>query len=189
MKTRTKVMVLGLVMAMVFCYAGIVGAGSSSDTGAGASAAVNLDFQIVIPSFIYLRVGDAVGVDMIVFSPSVDEVATAAQDIAGTGGNLTGGAVTVILISNGGAVTLEANGNGGLSNGSDTIDFSTIETLTSNPSFQPPILANGTSSTTPPLSGNITNLSSQWTYDFDIPSPNLEGGTYSGQVTYTASIP
>ena len=23
----------------------------------------------------------------------------------------------------------------------------------------------------------------------DIPSPNLEGGTYSGQVTYTASIP
>jgi len=189
MKTRTKVMVLGLVMAMVFCYAGIVGAGSSSDTGAGASAAVNLDFQIVIPSFIYFRVGTVGGtVDTIVFSPSADEVATAAQDIAGTGGDQSGGTVTAILISNGGAVTLEANGNGGLSDGSNTIDFSTIGTSTSNPSFQPPVLSNGTN-TTSPSSGPITNLSSTWTYDFDMPASVPAVGTYLGQVTYTASIP
>ena len=190
MKTRTKVMVLGLVMAMVFCYAGTVGADSDSGTGAGASASVDLDFQIIIPSFIYFRVGSLLAaVDTITFSPSVNQVAAGAQDIAGTGGDLTGGAVTVNLISNGGPVTIGANGNGGLSNGANTIDFLTIDTITSNPNLPAPSLSNGTTSSNPSSTGNITNLNSQWTYNFDMPSPIPEGGTYSGAVIYTAAIP
>jgi hypothetical protein len=150
MKARTTMKVLGLVMAIMFCYVGISGAQSSSATGAGANASVDLDFQIIIPNFIYFRVGTAgPTVDTVSFAPTAAQVAAGTQDIAGTGGDLTGGAVTVNLISNGGAVTIDANGNGGLSDGSNTIDFATISTVSSDTDLPAPTLSNATSFSSP----------------------------------------
>ena len=157
MKTRTKVMVLGLVMAMVFCYAGIVGAESDSATGAGASASADLRFQIFIPSFIYFRVG-TVGavVDTVDFQPTVTEVATGATTNA-LGGT---GTVDAVLISNGGQVTItpsnDGGGNGLSDGGSNHINWSQIVATPTTPGLDPPQLSNtgGTPSTITPDSGS-----------------------------------
>ena len=191
MKTRTKVMVLGLVMAMVFCYAGIVGAESDSGTGAGASASADLRFQILIPSFIYFRVG-SVGatVDLVDFQPTVDEVATGATTSA-----TSGGVVDVVLISNGGAVTItEANdggGNGLDDGGTNYISWNQIDATSPDPGINPPPLsdAGGNTSNITLDSGNITAKNTQWTYVYNNPATPPASGTYSGIATYTASIP
>ena len=192
MKTRTKVIVLGLVMAMVFCYAGIVGAESDSGTGAGANASVDLRFQILIPSFIYFRVG-TVGpvVDTVDFQPTVAEVATSATTNA-SGGT---GTVDAVLISNGGQVTItpsnDGGGNGLSDGGSNYISWSQIVATPTIPGLDPPQLSNtgGTPSTITPDSGNITAKTTQWTYVYNNPATPPASGTYTGIATYTAAIP
>ena len=191
MKTRTKVMVLGLVMAMVFCYAGVVGAESDSGTGAGASASADLRFQILIPSFIYFRVG-SVGatVDTVDFQPSVNDIATGATTSA-----TSGGTVDVVLLSNGGAVTItEANNGGGAGisdGGTNYISWDQIDATSSAPGLDPPELsdAGGNTSNITPDSGAITAKTAQWTYVYNNPATPPASGTYTGTATYTASIP
>ena len=80
MKTKARIILLGLVMAIAFCYVTSVRAESNSAIGAaaasgGAGAAVNLDFQIVIPAFIYFQVGSSGAVvDQIQFAPTAAEL-------------------------------------------------------------------------------------------------------------------
>ncbi|MFQ5938343.1 MAG: hypothetical protein ACE5LB_18225, partial [Acidiferrobacterales bacterium] len=78
------------------------------------STAADLNFTINIPDFLRLRIGSpAATVDTITFSPS-DAVVGDSTPVAGTGGDLTGGVVTVQIISNhGGNVQLDTTVTGG----------------------------------------------------------------------------
>ena len=182
---------------------GMLMAEATSDSGATPlSAAARLDFQINIPGILRFRVGsDAGTIDLVQFSPTAANLGDN-SDIAGTGGDLTGGEVTVDLFSNAGQVTITPtnnSGGAGLDNGlSDTISYDEILTSSSDASVLPvPVLsdAGGTTSQPPPTSGlRVTNLTESWTYTYDNTAVYPEGtyggiGTQGGRVTYTAASP
>jgi hypothetical protein len=191
---------------------------SNVQTGAATAspgATAHVDFAIVIPKILYLRVGSgsaytATGtgltsvntVDLITFSPAAGTVGNGTA-IAGTGGDIAGGAAeTAAIVSNSGNVTLSATASGaGLSNGNgDTIPFTQITTtpatLTSTTALPAPVLANGASTTTVVLTAPATKLivqDAKWTYAY-ANAANVPAGTYggvanSGRVTYTATMP
>lgn len=170
---------------------------SSFATGVGAiSANARVDFQITIPKFVALRVGAAgAGIDLVQFAPAAASVGNSTP-VVGTGGDLTGGAVTASVIGNGGNVSLGASTVAAMSNGSGgTISWTQIGTTSSNPLLAAPVLADGASA---PVSvaatGGVVNQSSTWTYSY-ANSVTPAAGTYggvginNGRVTYTASLP
>lgn len=205
MKTTSKIFILGLVMVMALCYTNSANAESNFATGAaaqsgGAGAAVNLDFQIVIPAFIYFRVGsDLAVIDQIVFSPTPDQVANATAGIAGVGGDLGVGTVTVSLVSNAGGVRITETNSGvtGLADGTGNfISYAQINTGTSDGNLPAPMLSNAASNIVniAPTAGNVTDRQAVWTYTYDNPATPPAAGTYGGlanggRVTYTAAIP
>ena len=169
MKTTSKIFILGLVMVMALCYANSASAESNFATGGaaasgGAGASVNLDFQITIPSFIFFRVGSSgVVIDQINFNPSATDVATPGAITTGTGGDLTGGRVTVRLVSNAGNIRITETNNSigaGLGDGSGSfISYAQISTATNDPTLPAPTLSDAGGNTSFPTAvGNITNI-------------------------------
>jgi hypothetical protein len=192
----------------------IASAASTFTSGTGtisASAAVN--FTVVIPQFLYLRVGSGSAyagtpavlstvatTDLITFSPAVGTVGNGTA-VPGTGGDLTGGVETAAIVSNFGNVTLVATATGALSDGAgDSIPFTQITTassqLTSTTPLPAPVLSNGASSTvtlTAPGTKIITQ-DAKWTFSYanTVTAPSgTYGGTaaLNGTVTYTATMP
>jgi hypothetical protein len=187
---------------------------SNVQTGAATAtpgATAHLDFSIVIPKILYLRVGSGSSyttgaltsvntIDLVTFSPAAGTVGNGTA-VAGTGGDLTGGVETAAIVSNSGNVTLNATASGALSNGAgDTIPFTQIttvaSTLTSGTQLPAPTLTNGTSSNvllTAPATKLIVQ-DAKWTYSYANAS-NVPAGTYggvnvnNGRVTYTATMP
>src|SRR5580704_12976695 len=94
---------------------------SNVQTGAATAtpgATAHVDFSIVIPKILYLRVGTGSSyttgaltanpaVDLITFSPTAAQVGGGTA-VAGTGGDLSGGVETAAIVSNSGNVTLNA---------------------------------------------------------------------------------
>ncbi|MDP9088220.1 MAG: hypothetical protein M3O26_05720 [Pseudomonadota bacterium] len=187
---------------------------SNVQTGAATNApgaTAHVDFTIVIPKILYLRVGTGSSystgvlasnpaVDLITFSPTAAQVGNGTA-IAGTGGDLTGGVETAAIVSNSGNVTLNATATGALGNGSgDSIAFSqitsTATTLTSGTALPAPVLANGTSANvvlTAPATKVIVQ-DAKWTYSY-ANTATVPTGTYggvnvnNGRVVYTATMP
>jgi len=187
---------------------------SNVQTGAATAspgATAHLDFSIVIPKVLYLRVGTGSSyttgaltsvntTDLITFSPAAGTVGNGTA-VAGTGGDLTGGVETAAIVSNSGNVTLNATASGALGNGSgDTIPFTQITTvaspLTSGTQLPAPVLTNGTSSNvllTAPATKLIVQ-DAKWTYSY-ANAANVPAGTYggvnvnNGRVVYTATMP
>lgn len=185
---------------------------SATVTGAGAlSTAARLDFSITIPKVLFLRVGTgglfgaaAVGtinlIDFQVPAANIGDGTSVAATAAS--GDLTNGAVTALLRSNAGVVTLLAATTGALTNATtDTIPWSEI--AIANSALVTPAFAN----TFPhlaalPLTGNsanfapaptakVTNVGSTWTFSFkntNIVPFGTYGPTANGRVTYTASV-
>src|SRR3984893_5695348 len=157
---------------------------SNLQTGTTAlTATAHVDFSIVIPKILYLRVGtgstyaagtltSANTIDLITFSPAAGTVGNGTA-VAGTGGDLTGGVETAAIVSNSGNVTLNATASGALSDGNgDTIPFPQIPpaatTLTSSTQLPAPVLTNGTSSNVV-LTAPATKLiveDAKWTYSY-----------------------
>ncbi len=187
---------------------------SNVQTGAATAApgaTAHLDFSIVIPKILYLRVGTGSSyttgaltnnnaIDLITFSPAAGTVGNGTP-VAGTGGDLTGGVETAAIVSNSGNVTLNATASGALGNGvGDTIPFTQITTatttLTSGTALPAPVLTNGTSSnvilTAPPT--KLIVQDAKWTYAY-ANAANVPAGTYGGvnvnnsRVVYTATMP
>src|ERR1700692_299882 len=115
---------------------------SNVATGAGPlTATAHVDFSIVIPKILYLRVGNGSAytaatpvltsintIDLITFSPAVGAVGNGIA-VAGTGGDLNNGVETAAIVSNSGSVTLNATAGGPLSDGAgDTISYTLITT-------------------------------------------------------------
>jgi hypothetical protein len=187
---------------------------SNVQTGAATAspgATAHVDFSVVIPQVLYLRVGTGSSyttgiyaanttVDEIVFSPTSAQVGNGTA-IAGTGGDLTGGVETAAVVSNFGNVTLNATASGALSDGTgDSIPFTqittTATTLTSATALPAPVLTNTTSANvvlTAPASKVIIQ-DAKWTYHY-ANTAAVPGGTYGGvnmnnsRVVYTATMP
>ena len=170
----------------------------SQQSGSGTlSAPVNLDFQVVIPGFLDFQVG-ALGatIDEIVFTVPIANIGDG-TDIAGTGGDLGSGTVTVDVFSNKGQITItETNNSGGagLTDGTDFIPYTEILTATNNVSLPFPALSDaGGNTSLPALAGKVTNESAIWTYTYDnfaTPPAGTYGGVGGGgRVTYTAASP
>lgn len=187
---------------------------SSTQTGAGAlSATARLDFRVTIPKVLFLRVGTGglfgaaanTTVDLIDFTvPSANlGNGTAVTATAGSG-DLANGAVTALLRSNAGTVTLTANTVGALGNGAgDTIPWSEIAIANSNlvtPAFAntfphlAALPASGASANFAPAPvAKVTNVGSTWTFTYKNTN-TVPAGTYGGvnvnnsRVTYTATV-
>ena len=186
---------------------------SNVQTGAATAApgaTAHVDFQVVIPKILYLRVGTGssyttgnlssnAAIDLVTFSPTAALLGSG--PIAGTGGDLTNGVETAAIVSNSGNVTLNATATGALGNGAgDTIAFTQIttaaSTLTSATALPAPVLGNGTSTNvvlTAPASKVIVQ-DAKWTYAY-ANAAMVPQGTYGGvntnnsRVVYTATMP
>ena len=161
----------------------------------GAGASVNLDFQITIPAFLSFRVGSAAIVDQIDFDPTVADVLAPTLGMAGTGGDLGAGTVTVEIRSNGSTVggsvqiTEATTVATGLSNGTATIDWAQINTTdTGGGGIPAPVLSNASNNTSSvaTTSAGVVDRTSVWTYTYDNPAVPPQSGVYTGTATYTA---
>jgi hypothetical protein len=188
---------------------------SNVQTGTTAlTATAHVDFSIVIPKILYLRVGTgsaytgappvltSIGtIDAITFSPAAGSVGNGTA-VAGVGGDLPGGVETAAIVSNSGNVTLSASTGGALSDGAagDSIPWTQITTTagtnTSGTALPAPVLVNGASASillTAPATKFISQ-DAKWTYAY-ANSVTAPAGTYggtaalNGRVTYTASMP
>jgi hypothetical protein len=187
----------------------IASAGSSFTSGAGTlTATATVNFSVVIPQFLYLRVGagssystgaltTVAGTDLITFSPAVAAVGNSTV-VAGVGGDIPGGTETAAIIGNGGAVTLVASATGPLSDGAgDSISFTQITTAaTANAEatlLLAPTLSDTTSSETVPATNKIVKADAKWTFSYAntvTPAAGTYGGSgaNNGIVTYTATM-
>jgi hypothetical protein len=211
---KSSIGLKGLLAAAALTLPMLALAESNVQTGAATAApgaTAHVDFSIVIPKILYLRVGTGSSyttgalsanpaVDLITFSPTAAQVGNGTP-IAGTGGDLTGGVETAAVVSNSGNVTLNATATGALSDGAgDTISFAqittTTATLTSATALPAPVLTNATSAnvvlTAPP--SKVIVQDAKWTYSY-ANSANAPAGTYGGvnvnnsRVVYTATMP
>ncbi len=210
---KTSVALKSLVGVAALALPLMAQAESNVQTGAATAApgaTAHVDFQVVIPKILYLRVGTGSSyttgnlssnnaVDLVTFSPTAAQLG--GGSIAGTGGDLTAGVETAAIVSNSGNVTLNATATGALGNGAgDTIAYTQITTaattLTSATALPAPVLGNGTSTNvvlTAPASKVIVQ-DAKWTYAY-ANSAMVPQGTYGGvntnnsRVTYTATMP
>ena len=201
----------------------VVRAESDVNLAAGptTTATARLDFQIVIPRVLFLQVGtgtslaDNTAIDMISFNVPAANLGNG-TDVAGTGGNLTGGAVTVRVFGNNGNIGLTAATNGALTNGAagDTIPWSEIKVTSSAPTTpatgylataiaHPAIPATGTgAATTITATNKVVRQEGIWTFAYDNSAPYAAGtyggagpaspnntGLNNGRILYTATLP
>lgn len=209
---KTSVALKSLLGAASLALPLMAYAESNVQTGAGAlTATAHLDFQIIIPKILFLRIGTGsnynpgalannINVDLITFTATAANLGSG--PISGTGGDLTGGVVTAALISNtAGAITFSAAANAaGLSDGAgDFIPFTQITTTAAAGSFAtqlaPLALTNGTTTTTITPAGKTYSADAKWTFSYannTFPPQGTYGGAAglnNGRVTYTAAVP
>ncbi|UCH53170.1 MAG: hypothetical protein JSW09_11425, partial [Pseudomonadota bacterium] len=108
-----------------------------------------MDFQVVIGGVLRFRVGSAVAVDTITFTPAVADLGNSSA-VAGAGGDLGTGVVTVQIISNlGGSVRVQTsltNPANGLTDGGGPANFipwGEIDTAATANVSPAPVLQNG----------------------------------------------
>jgi hypothetical protein len=177
-----------LVSAVAALASAPVLVSADSDIGigpTGTQAQANLDFRIVIPDFVYFRVGSAAAgtVDRVDF----DLLATPTQP--GAGGNLAAnggsgdgadGSLTVQLITNVSNVNIAATG-GNLTSGLNTIPFTQINRTDGGVIPMPAFGGNGNLS-----AGLPGTLNDTWSYTYNN-NTVYAPGTYNGTVTYTVT--
>jgi len=184
-------------------------ADSNYTTGSSTiTATAHLNFQIVIPQVLYVRVSTGTAfannatIDSIVYTVPGASVGNSTA-ITGVGGDLTAGQVTAQVIGNGGTVTFSSSTAGQMNNGTvgENISYTQISTAAAAYTALAPVtllhpaLADGasTSETLTPVNG-VVNQAAKWTFTYvnsTVPAAGTYGGTVAldGQATYTASMP
>ncbi|MBU1359282.1 MAG: hypothetical protein KKC79_06880 [Gammaproteobacteria bacterium] len=189
--------------------------------GAGAlSASARLDFTVTIPKVLFLQVGAGTSyannatINNLTFAVPAGNVGNGTA-VAGTGGDLAGGGVTVRVLGNSGTVTLTNATTGQLSSGvvgNPTIPWTDIAVTTgalaaTTPGFTNAAIAHptfnnaaggGTSAapTTLTATAGLVRREASWTFAY-ANTATLPAGTYGGagatannaRVTYTATAP
>ena len=186
--------------AIAIAVAGLAGfsavANAESDFSTTGTAQARLNFRIVIPSVLFLRVGtgtflqDGDTIDEIVFTPDAAQIAAGGSVAANSGGDVSSGVVTVEVFGNNGQITLASTASL-LASGADTIDWDQIGVTATGGIAHPAFSPLGVMSTAPTLGpgGRVTNQSGTWEYAFLNTDSNVPFGTYTGRVTYTATMP
>ena len=185
MKAKGRILGIALAISLLFCSPSAadedLAIGGAAQSG-GAGAVVDLDFRIVIPEFIYFRVGAGADVEIVEFAPDEDEVRNGA-----TIGPVD---VEVRLISNVGNIDITSATAGPLASGADQISFGAITTGSQNGNIAAPTLIDaGNDSVTINTANQIINLSDTWQYTYDPGGVIPAAGTYTGTATYTAAAP
>ncbi|MDR6520496.1 hypothetical protein [Variovorax atrisoli] len=189
---------------------------ASSTAGPSAtvplSTGVNLDFTIAIDKFIFFRIGNGAwptpggtpSTVSFVLTPSIPPVPT--TPVAGNNRSVnwsgaapafsvtpSGNALPVEVRSNAGQVTLRATATTPLASGASTIPLSEITIASSDANLPAPQIPNTGTGTAVNVAGTafanlVTQRTATWTFSY----ANLASrtaGTYTGQVTFTASSP
>ena len=181
----------------------------------GSVATARVDFTIVIPQTLFLRVGTSSGntttdgtINGIVYTVPAANVGDASV-IAGVGGDLTAGAVTVRVYGNGGNISLNSSVTGPLNNGNvgENIPWSQINVVAgalgattssftnaaiTHPAFNPGAGGGAGTVTTLTAVAKVVRVEGKWTYTYLNATPPA-AGTYgataanNGRVTYTAT--
>jgi len=208
---RNSLVIKGILAAAAAAVPMLCSAESNFQNGAGAlTATAHVDFQITIPKFLFLRVGSGTGtaaggfgtlgtIDLITWAPTAAQVGNGTA-LAGTGGDLTGGVETAVVVANNGNVTLSSTTTGPLNDGAgDAISYGKITTTatanTTATTLAAPALADGATTTvTLTAVGKVVQQDAKWAYTYannTTPPAGTYGGVNSngGRVTYTASLP
>ncbi len=203
-RMQLKIVAAALAMAMPMA----ANSESNFQNGAGVlNATARVDFTIVIPRVLFLRVGtgttfvnDAT-INLITFDVPATGIGTGTPVAATAGsGDLGNGTVTARLIGNVGNVSLNVSTPGALSNGTDSISYNQITTTVAALGGVPlllsaPILADGAGTAVPFAAINgVVNRGAQWTYAYANAAPVASGtyggvGVQNGRATYTATSP
>jgi hypothetical protein len=202
-RMQVKIAAAALAMAMPMA----ANAESNFQNGGGTlNATARVDFTIVIPRILFLRVGtgttfvnDAT-INLITFDVPAASVGTGPVAATAGSGDLGNGTVTARLIGNVGNVSLNVATPGALSNGTDTISYSTITTTVAALGgvallLTAPALADGAGTAVPFAAVNgVVNRGAQWTYAYLNAAPVASGtyggvGVQNGRATYTATSP
>ena len=213
-----KKLLLSALVSVAFAAPTISFAESNNNltaiSGGTSTAAARLDFSVVVPGVLFLRVGTggAVGaandttVDPLVFTVPPANLGDGTV-VVGTGGDVGAGAVSVRVYSNVGTnVTLNSNVSGQLINGSgDTIPWTQIAVVPAalaattagytngaitHPTFSA-TSGNGTA-TTLTAASKLVRQEGKWTFSYSNAAV-VPAGTYgatiakNGRVTYTAT--
>ena len=203
-----------MLAAGLMLGAGNARAESNFVSGAGTATA-HLDFQVVIPKFVFLQVGsgtplaslatiNTIGFDLTA-TPAV--IGNAAPQNATSGGDISTGVVTAKVIGNNftAAVNLSATTAGAMSDGAgDTISWSEITVATAangtattlaHPGTLVAPFADGAATTVSltPVS-KVINQAAKWTFTYkntNVPAAGTFGGTVAknGEVTYSITMP
>jgi hypothetical protein len=181
----------------------------------GSTATARLDFSIVIPQVLFLRVGTSAGntsttgtIDSVTFTVPGANVGDSSV-IAGVGGDLTAGAVTVRVYGNGGNISLNSNTTGPLTTGTagEVIPWSQINVAgaalgattsgftnaaITHPAFNLGASGGAGTATTLTATNKLVRVEGKWTYTYlnaTLPAAGTYGGTIvkNGRVTYTAT--
>ncbi len=165
-------------------------------TATGAmSATARLDFQILVPKILYLKVGTAgAAIDTVQFSVGLTGITVPTNDAVFAGPpsgafttTATGNAVGVNLWTNNGSATLGCAG-AALTSGSNSIALTAI-TVTNAAAGGLAHPGGSLACTTANRgSAGFNNLSDTWTFAY-APATLPAAGNYTTQVTYTATNP
>lgn len=206
MQLRNKILAAALISSLPF----VAHAESNFVSGATGSAVAHLDFQVVIPRFLYLQVGTGTAytnvttVNQLVFTVSASGVGTGTAAVTPTGGDISAGVVTAKVAGNNGDITFTSSTAGAMTDpAGDTLSWSTITTTaaantTATTLAHPGPLADaGTPSVTLTSVGKVVNQDAKWTFAYanaNIVAAGTYGGggatnTGKGRVTYTATMP
>jgi hypothetical protein len=206
------------IVAAVLALPGLAMAESQTvnPAAAASTASAKLDFTVVIPAVLYLRVGtgNAIGaanlatVDSLSFTVGGGNIGNGTPVAAGaTDGDLGNGAVTVRVFSNVGTnVSLNSSVSGQLSNGSgDTIPWADVTVASAadptpitgwtNTGITHPAFSATTGIGTPTTltaASKLVRQQGKWTFSYangSVYPAGSYGGTVAknGRVTYTAT--
>lgn len=169
--------------------------------GGTGSAAVDLNLRVIIPRVLFLGVGTGAAlpmstngtIDTVTFDYSTNPLdvgsgpGATAGSISNTGPLPVGASIPVRVFGNDGEITITASYPAVLSSGADTIPITELLVSSSSTDLPAPTFSGGSS--TPTLTaGRVTNRTANWTYSYaNTTTPAF--GTYTGTVTYTATMP
>lgn len=157
--------------------------------GGSGSADARLNFQVLIPRVLFLGVGTGSGLPLATngIADTLTFDYTGNPLDVGSGTDSAPQGVNVRVLGNNGQIILDAAGSlGGLVSGTDAIPWTEILASSSDANLDVPAVG-GTAN--PVLTGaKVTSRTATWNYSYSntaLAAP----GNYSGQVTYTATMP
>ncbi len=198
-----------LVLAGAACTGWQVGAEQTTATVGNATAPVSttarLDFLIDIGKFLFFRVGtaayptasgtvDTANLGTLRIPPGAVVPAPGNNTTVVWDGTLPSygsAAVPVEVRSNAGQITLRATVVTPLASGANTIPYTQITVSSSDAGLPAPPLPNAGAGTTVNVTGTsfanlVTERAAVWTFSY-APATSPPAGTYTGQISFTAS--